>query len=120
MVVSCLEHPYELQLREETHRGAECFVITGRLSQAPGESEPDIAREFSYLIGKEDRLHSIHELTFGRRSIDIEFEKFELNQPLDPALFDLPDKPKAILSSFNQWKDLRGQEMMRMRSASSV
>jgi hypothetical protein len=118
---SCLQHPYELHLSEESHRGAECFVIDGRVPDALGATGPDIAKEFTYMIGKRDgRLYSIHERTFALKCLDLELDKLELNRALDSALFDLPDKPKIILSSLDQFVELRNQEMMKRLNAPSV
>jgi hypothetical protein len=111
---SCLQHPYVLDLSEENLGGTECFIINGKLSNAPSANAPDIAKEFTYTIGKMDGLlDSIHEMTFGKRLIDLELEKLELNQVLNPALFELPDKPKIIASSLDQYLDLRNQEMAK-------
>ena len=116
---SCLQHPYELHLSEENRSGAECFVIDGKLASAPDAKGPDIAREFTYKIRKGDGLlYSIHEMTAANRSIDIELDKLELNQALNPALFDLPGKPKITVSSLDQYMALRQQEIMkRLNSA---
>ncbi len=116
---ACLQHPYELQLAEENRGGVEYFGISGKLSDAPVAGTPDIAREFAYRIGKADGLlHSIHERTFAKRAIDLEFDKLELNQPLDPALFELPDKPKILVPDFAQYMELRNQDMgQRLKSS---
>jgi hypothetical protein len=118
---SCLQYPYELHLSEESHGGAECFVIDGKLANAPGANGPDIAREFTYTIRKGDGLlYSIHELTFAGRSIDLELDKLELNQEMDPALFELSGKPKITVSSLDQYLALRQQEIMKRLNSDSA
>jgi hypothetical protein len=116
---SCLQHPYDLQWSEEQRGDAGYFVVTGKLPDAPGASGQDIAKEFAYKIGLADGLlYSLHELTLRLRSNDIELDKMELNRPFDPALFELPDKPKIMLSSLEQWTESRNQEMTkRLRSS---
>jgi hypothetical protein len=115
---ACLQHPYELQLAEENRGGAKYFVISGKLAEVPVAGTPDIAREFTYWIGKADGLlHSIHERTFAKRAINLEMDKVELNQPLDPALFEIPDKPKFNVSDLAHYMELRNQDMgQRLRS----
>jgi hypothetical protein len=115
---SCLQHPYELHLSEENHGGVDCFMIDGKLSDSPDAKGPDIARQFTYRIRKVDGLlYSIHELTFAGRSIDLELDKLELNQALDPALFELPGKPKITVSNLDQYLALRQQEIMKRLNA---
>lgn len=109
-----LQYPYEVHLSEENHGGAECIVISGELPHAPPANGPDIAKEFTYRVGKVDGvLVSIHERTFAKLSVDLELDKLELNQPLDPALFKLPDKPRIVLSSLEQYMSLRNQAMTK-------
>jgi hypothetical protein len=116
---SCLEHPYELDLAGEHYGGTECFVISGKLADMPVANGPDIAREFAYRVGESDeRLYSIHERTFGTRSLDLELDEFELNMPLDPVLFELPNKPRVVALSLEQYMEFRNQDMTnRLRAA---
>jgi hypothetical protein len=118
-LLPCLQHPYELHLSEEKRGDVQCWVIAGKSSGAPGENGQDLAGEFTYKIGQADGLlYSLNEMTFGKRFNDLELDKFELDHPLDPALFDLSDKPRIILSTLEEWTELRNQEMTkRLRSS---
>ncbi len=112
------QHPYELQLSDGDYQGAAPRILHGKLSHAPGAGAPDIAREFRYTLHKEDgRLRSLHEETFAQRSLDLEFDKWELNQPLDDSLFELPDQPRIIPASLDHYLDLRNQDMIKILNA---
>jgi hypothetical protein len=112
----CLDYPYELVLNNENHNGAEHWLIKGALSNPPDANGPDMAREFTYRIAKNNhRLQSIHERTFANRFLDVTFNKFELNQSLDPQLFELPSaRPRTTIRTMNQYLESRNQEIAKL------
>jgi hypothetical protein len=109
------EYSYELQLSTENSNGVEYQIVSGRLPEPPTDNSRDVAAECAYKLSLGDgRLYSIHERTFGKLALDLEFDKLELNPVLDPDLFQLPDKPKVILTSLDQFLDLRTQQMGKL------
>jgi hypothetical protein len=108
-------HPYELDLSGEELNGVQHFVVNGKLSAAPDATGPDIAKEFTYRIAEgTGLLYSIRELTFAKRSLDLRLDKLELNQPLDPGVFELPaGTPKVTATSIKEYTDLRSESMAR-------
>jgi hypothetical protein len=112
---ACRQHPYELELSEEEINGAQHLVLNGKLSAAPDANGPDIAKEFTYRIAKwTGLLHSIRELTFAKRSLDLRLDKLELNQPLDSGVFELPSgTPKVTATSIKQYTDLKSESMAK-------
>lgn len=106
---SSLQHPYELSVGE---RGGDNdhVVVKGRLEAKPVDTREDIAREFSYTLEKGSaHMAALEEKTFFGRCVHLEFDKWVINAPVDPGLFEVPTKSRLIMSSMSQYTDLRQQ-----------
>jgi len=113
-------HAYELDVSERSSGGTDYVDIKGKLAGASGTNGPDIAKQFEYTIVKTNGyLAALHETTFGKRSLDMQFEKFQTDLPLDPHLFDLPANLKrTVAANRDDFLNLRMHEVkVKMSSA---
>lgn len=113
-LLSILQHPYELSIDESPGSRGQ-LIVKGRLATKPLQCEQDIARDFCYAINTNNgHLCSLREETFAGRLLHLVFEHFEVNSPMDRRIFELPNREKMMMSSLEQYINIRNHEWAKM------
>jgi hypothetical protein len=107
---STLEYPYKLSA-DASRNSEEQFVIKGHLPTKPPQCQDDIASEFSYTIKRRSgHLCSFREKTFAGKTLELVLDTVEINRPIEPHLFELPDRQKMIMSDLHGYRDIKMRE----------